>query len=40
MQEVLGTLLSVQPTEDMRHAVTLLHAHTPRWCMMNTASTQ
>ena len=40
MQEVLGTLLSVQPTEDMRRAVTLLLAHTPRWCMMNTASTQ
>ena len=40
MQEVLGTLLSVQPTEDMRRAVTLVHAHTPRWCMMNTACTQ
>ena len=40
MQEVLGTLLSVQPTEDMRRAVTLVHAHTPRWCMMHTASTQ
>ena len=40
MQEVLGTLLSVQPTEDMRRAVALVHAHTPRWCMMNTACTQ
>ena len=40
MQEVLGTLLSVQPTEDMRRAVTLVHAHTPRWCLMHTASTQ
>ena len=40
MQEVLGTLLSVQPTEDMRRAVTLVYAHTPRWCMMHTASTQ
>ena len=40
MQEVLGTLLSVHPTEDMRRAVTLVHAHTPRWCMMHTAATQ
>lgn len=40
MQEVLGTLLSVQPTEEMRSAVTLVHAHTPRWGQMRTASAQ
>ena len=37
MQEVLGTLLSVQPTEEMRQAVTLVHAQTPRWGMMGAA---
>ncbi len=40
MQEVLGSLLSVQPTAEMRMAVTQVHAHTPRWCLMHTASTQ
>ena len=40
MQEVLGTLLSIQPTEDMRRAVALVHAHTPRWGMMHTALAQ
>lgn len=40
MQEVLGTLLSVQPTEDMRRAVSLVHAQTPRWGMMHTALAQ
>ncbi len=40
MQEVLGTLLSVQPTQEMRAAVTLLHAHTPRWGMMRAESAQ
>lgn len=40
MQEVLGTLLSVQPTEDMRRAVRLVHAQTPRWGMMYTALAQ
>ncbi len=40
MQEVLGTLLSVQPTPEMRAAVTLVHAHTPRWGMMRAESAQ
>lgn len=40
MQEVLGTLLSVQPTEEMRQAVALVHAQTPRWGMMHTAIAQ
>lgn len=40
MQEVLGSLLSVQPTEEMRRAVTLVHAQTPRWGMMRTAIAQ
>ena len=40
MLEVLGTLLSVQPTEDMRRAVILTHAQTPRWGMMHTAIAQ
>ena len=40
MQEVLGTLLSIQPTEDMRRAVALVHAQTPQWCMMRTALAQ
>ena len=40
MQEVLGSLLSIQPTEDMRRAVNLVHAQTPRWGMMHTALAQ
>ena len=40
MQEVLGTLLSVQPTDEMRAAVALVHAHTPRWGLMRTALAQ
>ena len=40
MQEVLGSLLSVQPTEEMRQAVRLVHEHTPRWGLMRTASAQ
>ena len=40
MQEVLGSLLSIQPTEDMRRAVSLVHAQTPRWGMMHTALAQ
>lgn len=40
MQEVLGTLLSIQPTPDMRRAVSLVHAQTPRWGMMHTALAQ
>ena len=40
MQEVLSTLLSIQPTQEMRAAVTLIHAHTPRWGLMRTASAQ
>ena len=40
MQEVLGTLLYVQPTEDMRRAVSLVHAQTPRWGMMHKAQAQ
>ena len=40
MQEVLGSLLSVQPTDEMRQAVALLHAQTPRWGLMRTALPQ
>ena len=40
MQEVLGTLLSIQPTTEMRQAVTLIHAQTPRWSLMHTALAQ
>ncbi len=40
MQEVLGTLLSVQPTAEMRAAVRLVHAQTPCWGMMHTAIAQ
>ena len=40
MQEVLGTLLTVQPTEDMRRAVTRMHALTPRWGLIRTALAQ
>lgn len=40
MQEVLGTLLSVQPTDEMRQAVALVHAQTPRWGMMRTEHPQ
>ncbi len=40
MQEVLGTLLSVQPTEEMREAVALMHAQTPRWGLMRSALAQ
>lgn len=40
MQEVLGTLLSIQPTEEMRQAVQRVHAQTPRWGMMRTALIQ
>ena len=40
MQEVLGTLLCVQPTDEMRKAVRLVHAHTPRWGMIHTALMQ
>ena len=40
MQEVLGTLLSVQPTAEMRQAVARVHAHTPRWGLMHTAFQQ
>ena len=40
MQEVLGTLLSIQPTDDMRRAVAVVHAQTPRWGMMQTALAQ
>ena len=40
MQEVLGTLLSIQPTEEMRRAVTLVHANTPRWGQMRSAIAQ
>lgn len=40
MQEVLGTLLCIHPTEDMRRAVTLVHAQTPRWGMMHKAQAQ
>ena len=40
MQEVLATLLSIQPTPEMRQAVELVHAHTPRWGLMRTALAQ
>lgn len=40
MQEVLGTLLCVHPTEDMRRAVALVHAQTPRWGMLRKAQAQ
>ncbi len=40
MQEVLGTLLSVQPTMEMRAAVDQVYAQTPRWGMMRAASAQ
>ena len=40
MQEVLGSLLSIHPTAEMRQAVALVHAHTPRWGLMHTASAQ
>ncbi len=40
MQEVLGSLLSVQPTEEMRRAVALVHARTPRWGLMRTVLIQ
>ncbi len=40
MQEVLGTLLTVQPTDAMRRAVAEMHAHTPRWDVMHTALVQ
>ncbi len=40
MQEVLGTLLSVQPTMEMRAAVDLVYAQTPRWGLMRSASAQ
>ncbi len=31
MQEVLGTMLVLKPTQEMLDAVAELHAHTPRW---------
>ena len=40
MQEVLSTLLSVQPTKEMRQAVTRVFAQTPRWGMMRSAIAQ
>lgn len=40
MQEVLGTLLSIQPTEQMRRTVALVHAQTPRWGLMRSALAQ
>lgn len=40
MQEVLGTLLSVYPTEEMRQAVTQVHQRTPRWGLMRTSLVQ
>ena len=40
MQEVLSSLLTVQPTQQMRQAVGLLHAFTPRWGMMHLAQAQ
>ena len=40
MQEVLGTLLSIQPTAEMREAVALVHAQTPRWGLMCSALAQ
>lgn len=36
MQEVLGTMLILQPTQEMLDAVAELHARTPRWGEMRT----
>jgi hypothetical protein len=40
MQEVLSSLLSVQPTPQMRQAIGTLHAFTPRWGMLHLAQAQ
>ncbi len=40
MQEVLATLLTVHPTQEMRDAVTQLHKMTPRWGTLRAAMVQ
>ncbi len=40
MQEVLCTLLTVHPSEEMRCAVAEMHARTPRWGAMRTVLMQ
>ncbi len=40
MQEVLATLLTVHPTQDMREAVEMLHRLTPRWGTLRSATMQ
>lgn len=40
MQEVLGSLLSVQPTAEMHLAVAQVYQRTPRWGMMHTSVVQ
>ncbi len=40
MQEVLSTLLFIQPTKEMRDAVTQLHRMTPRWGTLRAANLQ
>lgn len=36
MQEVLDTMLTIQPTSDMRKAVADIHAQTPKWGELQT----
>lgn len=40
MDEVLGTLLTVQPTPAMREGVRVISMQTPRWCGMTAAVVQ
>ena len=40
MQEVLATLLTVHPTQEMLQAVALLHRQTPRWGSLQSGSLQ
>lgn len=40
MQEVLGTLLTIQPTAEMHMAVAQVHQRTPRWGLMRTSLVQ
>ena len=40
MQEVLTSLLTTQPTQEMLDAVAALHRHTPRWGTLRTNDLQ
>lgn len=40
MNEVLGTLITVQPTENMRSALQQIYLRTPRWGCLSTAMVQ